>query len=101
MDKNQFQMRVKLKSGLIGRAGYNCEDTVSKEQYKFLKKSMIIIGIDNYCDPRHAFKCKIKLIFNYGPTQVKFLLWISGIFYVMNLQHFLEMLEFDLWHFLA
>ena len=29
MDKNQFQMRVKLKSGLIGRAAYYCEDTVS------------------------------------------------------------------------
>ena len=28
MDKNQFQMRVKLKSGLIGRAAYYCEDTV-------------------------------------------------------------------------
>ena len=34
-----------------------------------------------------------------GPTQVKCRLVISDIFYVMNFRHFLEMLEFDLWHF--
>ena len=34
-----------------------------------------------------------------GPTQVKCRLLISSIFYVMNFQHFLEMLEFNLWHF--
>ena len=34
-----------------------------------------------------------------GPPQVKCRLLISSIFYVMNFQHFLEMLEFNLWHF--
>ena len=34
-----------------------------------------------------------------GPTQVKCWLLISSIFYVMNFGHFLEMLEFNLWHF--
>ena len=34
-----------------------------------------------------------------GPTQVKCRLLISSIFYVMNFRHFLEMLEFNLWHF--
>ena len=36
---------------------------------------------------------------DFGPTQVKFRLLISSIFYVMNFQHFSEMLEFDLWYF--
>ena len=34
-----------------------------------------------------------------GPTQVKCGLLISDIFYVMNFRLFLEMLEFDSWHF--
>ena len=34
-----------------------------------------------------------------GPTQVKCQLLISGIFYALNFRHFLEMLEFNLWHF--
>ena len=34
-----------------------------------------------------------------GPPQVKCWLLISNIFYVMNFQHFSEMLEFDLWYF--
>ena len=40
-----------------------------------------------------------KLISYYGPTQVKCRLLISSIFYAMNFRHFLEMLEFNLWHF--
>ena len=35
-----------------------------------------------------------------GPTQVKCRLLISSIFDAMNFQHFLEMLEFNLWYFL-
>ena len=34
-----------------------------------------------------------------GPTQLKCRLLISSIYYVMNFRPFLEMLEFNLWHF--
>ena len=34
-----------------------------------------------------------------GPTQVKCRLLISSISYAMNFRHFLELLEFNLWHF--
>ena len=40
-----------------------------------------------------------SLVSPLGPTQVKCRLLISSIFYVMNFQHLLEMLEFNLWHF--
>ena len=40
------------------------------------------------------------IIAHLGQTQAKCRLLISSIFYVMNFQHFLEMLEFNLWYFL-
>ena len=40
-----------------------------------------------------------NIIYVNGPTQVKCWLLISSIFNVTNFQHFLEMLEFNLWHF--
>ena len=61
----------------------------------------------NFFYPMESFK--IYGIFNeilsnslcivYSPTQVKSRLLTSSIFYVMNCRHFLEMLEFNLWHF--
>ena len=39
------------------------------------------------------------IYFIIGPTQVKCGLLISSIFYATNFRHFLEMLEFNLWHF--
>ena len=42
---------------------------------------------------------KIVVAMGLGLTQVKCRLLISSIFYAMNFQHFLEMLDFNLWHF--
>ena len=46
-----------------------------------------------------AHRAKINPKKVYGPTQVKCWLLISNIFYAMNFQHILEMMEFNLWHF--
>ena len=40
-----------------------------------------------------------QIEFVYGPAQVKCQLLISSIFYAMNFQHSLKMLEFNLWDF--
>ena len=49
--------------------------------------------------PILIFLLHTNMVSYYGPTQVKSRLLISSIFYVMNFRHFLEIREFNLWHF--
>ena len=70
---------------------------------KNLKNKILVEKYKRYHFIQTPLSCwfifKIQKDTYLGPPQVKCRFLISSIFYAMNFQHFLEMLEFNLWHF--